>query len=379
MRKMTYGLWLLTAAAMLGLTSMASAQDDEIPFENFDLGETIFGEESSLDVGGWIQMGYHSDNDGVFNTHPGSFDMQQFNLFVEKVADGSDGIDFGGRMDVMYGTDAPNTQSFGNNPGRYDFLNGWDHGVYGFAMPQLYGEVAVGDLSVKAGHFYTLLGYQVVPATGNFFYSIPYTFNFSEAFTHTGVLATYKVNDDITAYGGWTLGWDTGFDRARKGNSFLGGASLAVTDDITATYITTFGNLGWIGNGYTHSFVVDYNINEDWEYVFQSDLVGVDNSPNAADGLHYETIGVNQYLFYNVAEDVRAGVRGEWWKADGISMYEMAFGLNLTPLNNIRIRPEVRYNWAAGATQLPAAVTAVTGSDDYRNNLVFGVDAIWTF
>jgi hypothetical protein len=361
----------------LTLATTASAQDD-LPFENFDLGESLFGEEASIDVGGWIQKGYHSDNDGVFNTHPGSIDFQQINLFVEQVADGSDGIGFGGRIDVMYGTDAPNTQAFGNNPGVWDFQNGFDHGIYGFAIPQLYGEVAMGDLSVKVGHFYTLLGYQVVPATGNFFYSIPYTFNFSEAFTHTGVLATYQVNDDITAYGGWTLGWDTGYDQLGNGNSFLGGASLALTDDISATFITTFGDLGWIGDGYTHSLVVDYNIDEDWEYVFQSDYVSVNNSPNSPGGA-YDTFGINQYLFYNVADDVRAGVRGEWWKADGISLYEVAFGLNLSPLNNLLIRPEVRYNWAAGSTQLPAVVAGVAANDDIRDNAVFGVDAILTF
>ncbi|MCA9031722.1 MAG: outer membrane beta-barrel protein [Planctomycetaceae bacterium] len=378
MRRMSFGGWLLSVAAVLGLATTASAQDD-LPFENFDLGESLFGEESSIDVGGWMQFGYHSDNDAVFNTHPGSLDLQQFNLFIEKVADGSEGLDWGGRMDVMYGTDAPNTQAFGNNPGNWDFQNGFDHGIYGFAIPQLYGEVAYEDLSVKVGHFYTLLGYQVVPATGNFFYSIPYTFNYSEAFTHTGVLATYKVNDDITAYGGWTLGWDTGYDQLGNGNSFLGGASLALTDDVSATFITTFGDLGWIGDGYSHSLVVDYNINDDWEYVFQSDYISVNNSPNTKSG-DYDTFGVNQYLFYNIADDVRAGFRGEWWKADGISLYEVAFGLNLSPLNNLLIRPEVRYNWAAGSTQLPDVISGLgIPSDDIRDNAVFGVDAILTF
>jgi hypothetical protein len=331
-----------------------------------------------IKIAGWTQIGYHSSNDGVFNTRPGKFDLQQQYIYAEKVADGSCGLGFGGRVDLMYGTDAQNTQAFGNNPGNFDFQNGWDHGAYGFAMPQVYGEVAYDKLSVKIGHFYTLLGYQVVPATGNFFYSIPYTFNFSEAFTHTGALATYKANDEVTLYGGWTLGWDTGFDQVNQGNSFIGGASVVLTEKLTATYITTFGNLGWIGDdGFSQSLVLDWKINDKWEYVFQSDAIGVDNSINAGGG-HYDTVGINQYLFYTINDCWRAGTRVEWWKADGNSVNEMAFGVNYKPHANIVLRPEVRYNWAPGPLPgvLPVAGTAV---EDFKDNTIFGMDMILTF
>jgi hypothetical protein len=339
----------------------------------------IFGEESSMDIGGWIQSGYHTKSDGVFNTLPNRLQTQQANIFIEQIADGSEGLGFGFRGDLMYGTDAPNTQSFGNNPGEWDFQNGFDHGSYGFAIPQAYGEVAMGDLSVKIGHFYTLLGYQVVPATGNFFYSIPYTFNFSEAFTHTGALATYKASDDVTIYGGWTLGWDTGFDRLNDGSSFLGGAAVKVLDNLTVTYILTLGNLGWIGEGYTHSIVADWVINDKWESVTQSDYVGVD-LPNGAPG-SYDTIGVNQYLFYTINDMFKAGGRAEWWKVDGLNLYEFAFGVNVTATSNLRIRPEVRYNYSDELE--PAGFTSAIGSnfdkDTFGNQLIFGIDAVLTF
>ncbi|MDA0660921.1 MAG: outer membrane beta-barrel protein [Planctomycetota bacterium] len=350
--------------------------------EKFDLGEQLFCPDSGWDLGGWSQIGYHSSNDGVFNTHPGSLDLQQGYMFLEKIADGKCGVGFGGRVDVMYGTDGSNTQSFGNNPGNFDFQNDFDHGIYGWALPQMYGEVAYENLSVKLGHFYTLMGYQVVPATGNFFYSIPYTFNFSEAFTHTGALATYKAHDNLTVYGGWTLGWDTGFDQVNQGNSFLGGASFKATDDVTATYICTAGNLGWIGNGYAHSFVIDWVVNDKWEYVIQSDLNSIDNSVNAQGG-HYDTIGLNQYMFYTVNDCLKVGGRNEWWKADGVSFYESAFGLNIRPRANLLLRPELRYNWQPGNAVpgvLPVASTLNrTTIEDYRENAIFGMDAIFSF
>ena len=62
------------------------------------------------------------------------------------------------------------------------------------------------------GHFYTIIGYEVVPATGNFFYSHAYTMYYGEPFTHTGALAEFAVNDQWTVYGGWVNGWDQAFN-----------------------------------------------------------------------------------------------------------------------------------------------------------------------
>ena len=147
---------------------------------------------------------------------------------------------------MMYGIDANDTQAFGNPNGSWDFDNGFDHGSYGWAIPQAYFEVALGDsLSIKAGHFYTLVGYEVVTAPDNFFYSHAMTMYNSEPFTHTGVLATAGMGDNVTLYGGWTLGWDTGFDQLNNGSSFLGGVGLTLTDDAAVTYIATAGNFGW--------------------------------------------------------------------------------------------------------------------------------------
>ena len=43
----------------------------------------------------------------------------------------------------------------------------WNSGeYYGLAIPQLYGEIGNQDLSLKLGHFYTIVGYEGVPAVG---------------------------------------------------------------------------------------------------------------------------------------------------------------------------------------------------------------------
>ena len=64
--------------------------------------------------------------------------------------------------------------------------NGFDHGIYAWALPQAYAELADCDVSVKLGHFYTPVGYEVVTSPDNFFYSHAFTMYNSEPFTHTG-------------------------------------------------------------------------------------------------------------------------------------------------------------------------------------------------
>jgi len=329
-----------------------------------------------IEIGGWIQMGYHDGvvpngvtrNDaGSFNNHPHQFNMHQGWLYAEKVADGSEGLGFGFRADLMYGVDAADTQSFGNPVNKtFDNDGSWDHGQYGIAMPQLYGEVAMGDWSVKVGHFFTLVGYEVVTSPGNFFYSHSLTMFNSEPFTHTGALATYSASDDTSIYAGWTAGWDTGFDRLNDGSNFLGGFSTSVAENVTFTYIATAGEFGFRGNGYSHSLLFDVAVTDNLNYILQSDLVSTDSPAVATPTVSNagEDVGINQYLLYTVDDKVKVGTRVEWWKRDGNSQYAATFGVNVKPMENLVIRPEWRYDWAA-----PGLGTEPT----------FGVDAILTF
>jgi hypothetical protein len=278
----------------------------------------------------------------------------------------------------MYGLDGQKIQSFGNpradvpNQGRWDAS--LDHGVYGWAMPQAYLEYAQGYLNVKAGHFFTPLGYEVAQAPGNFFYSHSLTFFNSEPLTHTGVLATYESSDRLTWYAGWTLGWDTGFDQLNDGSNFLGGFTATLTDDISYTYLSTVGDLGWRGTGYSHANVLTFTLSECLTYVIQNDYVNV-NTPADFDN---EDVGINQYLIYTLNDCWSVGGRMEWWKSNGptgdaASYYELTGGVNYRPHANLVIRPEVRYDW----TPSEDAYQAANGVD--YNEFVFGIDAVLTF
>ena len=363
--------------------------------EQWLLKDAIVGPCCWLDMGGWTQLGYHDEatrlstvrGDGLaFNDVPHRVNLQQQWLWFEKVAEAPCcGWDWGFRFDVMYGTDAQKTQAFGNDDNVWD--TSLDHGVYGWAMPQAYVEVASGDWSIIAGHFFTLVGYEVITAPDNFFYSHAFTMFNSEPFTHTGVLATYTGSDLAEFYAGYTLGWDTGFDRYSQnntsGSSWLGGFSTDLTNDITMTYISTFGDFGLrndpVASGYptpittsadlaySHSLVFDVQLNNCMNYVLQSDLVSIDE-------VDHEQVGINQYLFYTANDCLSYGARMEWWKNDGVDVYGLTGGINYKVNANLIVRPEIRYNWAGDEAQ----ADALFGTNGFDQS-VFGIDAILTY
>ena len=317
-----------------------------------------------LEISGWIQLGYHDKSTGLFNSHPNNLNVHQLWMAFDKAGDAdAEGLGLGYHFDLMYGTDAADTQAFGNNPARWDFQNGLDHGGgYGWAMPQAYVTTNIGDWDVQIGHFYTTVGYEVVQATGNFFYSHAKTMYNSEPFTHTGVLASRTNEAGTDIYVGWTAGWDTGFDQLGDGSSFLGGFSKQLGDNIGLTYMTTFGDLGWRGTGYSHSLVVDITLGEKLSYVFQSDFSNVNGiDPTTGIDDPADNIGVNQYVFYDLNDSMAVGARLEWWRGAAGHEYAFTTGLNWRPESkyDLVLRPEFRVDWNDAGHEEIAGIDAV--------------------
>ncbi|MGV3486213.1 MAG: outer membrane beta-barrel protein [Planctomycetaceae bacterium] len=365
-----------------------------------DLGDpwTLFDEHCGWTAGGWTQIGYHSANLRNFNNRDSEVQLQQAWLYAQKALDTSCGFDIGGRIDYVYGTDAQDTQVFGTNRG---WDSDWDNGGptgYGHALPQAYVEAGYGDLSVKAGHFFTIIGWEVVPATGNFFYSHAYTMYNSEPFTHTGTLATYNVSDTTTVWGGHVFGWDGGFDD--NGDSFLGGISQQISDDVKLIYAAIGGRFSepqrfspgttsTAERGYMHSFVADVAITDKLQYIYQNDILDTE----VADGsTGRDVFDINQYLIYSINDCWAIGSRFEWWNVsqdstlyngvagtDGnVDIYALTLGLNYKPNANVIVRPEVRYDWLRDDATLVNNSVAVFEDGD-SDQFTFGMDTIFTF
>jgi len=370
-------------------------------FDSETLGDpySLFGNCGNFTIGGWAQLGYHSQNNILFNNRKNQYQLHQAWVYAEKAIDTSNGFDIGGRIDYVYGTDGPDTQAFGIDDDHWD--NDWDNGSqengYGHAIPQLYLEAGYGNLSAKVGHFFTIIGYEVVTAPDNFFYSHAYTMYNSEPFTHTGTLFTYRINEDVEMYAGWVLGWDSGFKD--NGDAVLAGSRVQLTDDITVTSTGIYGRFGedsdfgnYFGDerGIMHSTVATVTLCDDWEYVFQNDVL---DTEDVNGNTVRDTVGINQYLMHTVCDRLAVGARMEWWQVSGDSrgffdnnvlpgdydIYALTLGSNIRPCANVVVRPEIRWDWVDGDLGELQAIGFPILEDNEDQQTTFGIDTIFLY
>jgi hypothetical protein len=376
--------------------------------------------ERGISVRGWVAGGFMDNPDDPasnwngpvgFTDRDGEFHLNQAYLIGERAVDtGGCGWDFGGRVDLLWGTDARYPIARGLDA-EDDFTASWHSSrFYGLAMPQAYAEVGYNNLSVKVGKFYTLLGSEVVPTTENFFYSKSYAFMYAIPFTHTGILGAWKPNDCFTLYGGVTNGWDN-FEDVYDDQSFLAGATFAASDGNSkfGYYIhvgdeeLTFATVEPNDTRYVQSIVYNRTITDRLSYMFNSDYGTQENAFGS--GEDAEWYGINQYLFYKHNCCWTWGVRAEWFRDDdgfrvappsdypalGFSnnpasfggfegnFFEVSVGANYKPTwnPNLIVRPEIRYDWYDGNDNALGNQPYDDGADD--DQFLYGFDAIYLF
>ena len=361
--------------------------------------ETDFLLNRGIETYGFVDIGIGANGWGADWNGPITFadrswqgQMNQLYLINERILK-DEGVSLGGRVDLLYGTDFLYTVANGLD-------NNWNTGrYYGLAMPQLYGELGNQTLNVKFGHFYTLIGYEVVPAIGNFFQTHAYTMQYGEPFTHTGVLTTWNPNDQLSIIGGVTNGWDNwDVGLPAPGNpgpgktsnaAFLGAVTFSSSDGSQALTVACssgneanvatnpLGAVPLIVNRTGTSIVYSNEFTDKLTYVYQSDFGYAANAGDPGLG-YYQTqgqqdgsaywYGANQYLFYNFTDYLIGGLRFEWFRdnngtrvvsglRDGSpgsnqqsagfagNFWAMTWGLNYLIGNNMVIRPELRYDW----------------------------------
>lgn len=359
------------------------------------LPQANFLKERNIVVSGWLEGGIYGNQYGNALNGPigmrrfgDGFNADQLWLSVDKQTDTKGhGWDVGGHVDYVFGDDGPLTQSFGDRTWDY----GWNSSSrYGSAMPQLYGEIAYNNLKVKAGHFYTPIGYEVVQAPMNFFYSHSYSHTYGEPFTHTGALASYAANEKVTFCGGWTNGWDEGWQGADNGSTFLGGIAFTFSEKTSLAWYLSAGKIGdgtafpgaASGNIYYNSVVFSHKLSDRLTYVFEHDLGTNYDVVGAADNQWYE---LNNYLLFKLNDCWALGTRLEWFQdPQGARVnpgslgnyYSASVGVNYKPHANVTVRPELRYDWFdgfAGASTLPF------NDGTKSSQLCGGLDFIFTF
>ncbi|MCL2117106.1 MAG: porin [Planctomycetaceae bacterium] len=372
-------------------------------------------------VTGWLDQGFTYNTDKPrsrtngplkFNDRSNEYQLNQIYLSMGRsVANSGCSWDVGGRVDLLYGSDYLWTSAIGLEthttyasglssedpsalPSQWNSNDGPRAGGtasrFGLAMPQLYAEMYIPvhcGLNIKAGHFYSIMGYESVMSPQNFFYSHSYTMMYGQPMTHTGILFSQRLTHRLTGIFGVTRGWDTWEDPNGK-LSYLAGFRWNSWDRRTEfSWVAASGNetvtdkFGGTGNSTKdairshYSMVLSHQLTPRLKLVAQHDLgyekyaayESIDYIPQFVNGHWYSVSG---YAFYQLTEKLTFGIRGEWFRdvnsgriyrdypirtvdnrtttqlTDGSDYSQVTVGLNWKPYNCLVIRPEARWDWS---------------------------------
>ncbi|HWB08053.1 MAG TPA: outer membrane beta-barrel protein [Pirellulales bacterium] len=357
------------------------------PFALADLAPRLKKKNIIL-LSGWIAQGY------VWNAYRGNnfngpvtwmdraneWDMQELYLYSTRPTDTKgEGWDIGYRVDALYGTN----YRWDTEAGLETRLNSGQ--FYGLALPQFYAEVAYNDLKVKVGHFISPVGFYTVGTFNNFFNLIPYTYQYGEPFTHTGFLANYQVTEKVNLGAGLIHGWDAFDSSFNKWGGYLGTATINGNADDSLAFVQVYSHEPTqnaarpFTQRYFQTLVYTRplkQLSDKLTWVIQSDL-GVQGQATLT-GKTARWYGVNQYLYYKKNDLVSWGIGGEWFRdEEGFrvaaavpspgspnargwplgpgfagNFYQVTVGPRWTPLPNLTVRPDLRWDWYHGATDV---------------------------
>jgi hypothetical protein len=362
-----------------------------------------------IKMGGWIEQGITFNSLGRdqgfngpvgTNDFNGEYQLNQLWLYLDKpIKNDGCGWDLGGHVDAIYGTD----WRFGINHGLEDRINSFDRQSYGVVLPQFYMDVAYNDLTIRMGHMDDLLGYEVVPAVMNPLYSHSYAMAFGEPVLVTGAIAMYNLTERLTVWGGFTRGWMQ-FEDNNDTLDLVGGIKWKSRNKRTEIdWGVEQGpqDVAGVQDRVDSVFVLKQMIGKKWQYIFQNNYGIQRNSTlgNVAlgDAAFYD---IDQYFLYTINPCWKAVCRVEWFRDDdgirvfgpppqaGIrawpegpgfagNFYEVTLGLNWRPHSNILFRPEARWDWYQGSTDVNGLLPF--GAGDKDNQFLFGVDMIVTY
>ena len=276
---------------------------------------------SQWNAGGHIEAGLWGNQWGRTNSYPGvlkpgnseylynaqhtGVQMNQAWFFVERQLNTRRGIDFGGRIDLAYGTDALFLQSDGLEfRSRSLSLNpsvkrGWGDGDYYAAIAQAYAEVGFNNVNVKVGKFLSPFGHESVMSPNRFFYSLSHAFGFQPT-THTGAIATWSPNKKVAFAGGWCSADNTFYNE--DDNIAVFGAILTPSKRVSLAYWGAIGqnksvhNLSqgqYKENYFLQSVVLTLKPNSRWEYTFEWSLCNADDGWPKAERDYFGYYGIN--------------------------------------------------------------------------------------
>jgi len=389
-----------------------------------------FPDDPPFKVRGWIENSFTGNangrgngvNFGVYPNYKADQWMgNQYYLIFEKPLKQTDEVNFGFRVDNLFGNDWQFTYMQGL------FNRAFPNGSFaGYDMPQFFAEVhlpilTAGGLDVKGGRWYTITGFEVVPAADRMLLSLPYSFTYGQPFTHVGVLTTLHLTDRIDLYNGSINGWDRWINE-RYLWGYIGGFTwTSETERTKLAFATAWGpnqfpsflpaNQPIYPTGYINiPSVAGLNnpgyhrddrtlftlwMSHRWADKLTQLIATGAGMERAIPGLgapivngiplnahsNYDTwYGLGTGFIYNFTDTLSGVWRSEiFWDTNGARTgqlegdryHEITLGARYKPKNWIMIRPEARYDWS----QFHPAYS----NDTRKSQFTLGFDILFLF
>lgn len=306
--------------------------------------------------------------------------LNQADFNVERPVDLSLGRwDFGGRVELLYGSDARFIHSSGLLDDD-DFFHGPE---YQLDLPQAYVDIAIplgNGLRVRAGKF---LFFKQIDPSASVFYSHSFSFGAALPFTLTGVTGFYPITKELSVEAGISRGWD----QSLKDNNGSPDALFRLRDDVTDRLSLSLAaivgpELDHDNSHYRSTLDFTATLAPTDQLTFMLDVVlGTQTQTKSVGDANW--YGVSGYAVYRVNEYLSAGARLEWYRDErGFTtalpqtLYEATLGLTITPFAhdpvgaNLKIRPELRGDYSS-----KRFFDALSRHDQWT----FAVDAIFDF
>jgi hypothetical protein len=303
---------LLAIPALLSAFSLSALAADE-PAKPAAPSLTDVFAASNLTVSGYLDLSYqHLDGTGLFaNGGPDRvFDARQDSFSVHQAAvtiayQPKEG--FGALVNLIAGQDADVFAPYDINPGAHSK----------FDFPQAYVQYATGPLTVIAGRYVTLSGFETIDPRTDTNFSRSILYGFAIPFAHTGVRATVVANDQFTLNLGVVNGWDDLKDTNSAktlefGATFTPVKALSLTVDgyIGKERVGGLTELGPEGQRKLVDVIGSWNITDALALVLNYDWGRQDGG--AIDGGTARWNGLAGYLNYAFNDHWRASLRSEY-------------------------------------------------------------------
>ncbi len=311
---------------------------------------------AGLNVSGYIAGSYNYLSQSQFFTsgvldrqydlNPNGFTLQQANLTIAKQPEQG----WGALLDVILGRDAYKNQSYGMDPA-LDSQNA------GLGIDQLFLQYAFHSVTVIAGKYFSLAGYEssLVPQDPDFSGSLIATF--SEPTTVTGIRTTYAVDEKLSVIAGLNNGWDSIRDWSRRKTLELGTIYTVDKYTLSTSWYNgqerangDFTNTGPTGIRNLVDLIATLHVTDKLSLTANYDFVSQNNAllPNGNYGSAVWQ-GIAGYIEYQWNEKWRTTLRGEYFNdrngfATGVpqSLKEATVTVGYLVMKHFELRAETR-------------------------------------